>query len=384
MFAPISVPRRVCFATSLLALLLCACKPQAVGDATTPLPLVSAAPVISKEVHLWDEFNGRIEAVQQVDVLARVSGYIEHIHFSEGQDVKAGDVLFSIDAREYQASLQRAEAELARARAQAQLAASEAARARQLVEHRAISTELWEQRQSAATQAQTEVQAAGAALAQARLNLEWTQIKAPIAGRAGRAQVTAGNLVTAGERGQVLTRLVSQDTVYLYVEADARIWPQTINTRANGLPVRVQLAGETGYPHTGVVDFFDNQVSRNTGTLSVRATLDNTARQFIPGQFARVLVRSGAPFNAVLIDDKAVLTDQDRKYVFVVDDEGMAERRDVQLGERAEGLRIIRQGLNAGERVVIGGSQRISGPGTKVQVADTAQTPHISQTATLH
>jgi len=366
--------------------LLVACKPQSPNENATTLPLVSVAPVQKREVHLWDAFNGRIAAVQQVSLLPRVSGYIEQVNFAEGQEVKAGDVLFTIDPREHQASLQRAQAALARAQAQAQLSASEAARARQLVEHRAISTELWEQRQSAATQAQTEVQAAQAALAQARLNLEWTQVRAPIDGRAGRAHYTAGNLVTAGDSSNVLTTLVSQETVHLYFEADESIWRRTVNTRADGLTVRVQLPGENGYPYTGIVDFFDNQVSRNTGTISVRATLDNRARVFIPGQFARVQLRANTPFSALLIDDKAVRTDQERKYVFVVDDAGITERRDVQLGERAEGLRIVRQGLNSGERVVVGGSQRISGSGVRVQMANTPDAPnpsHPAQTAAL-
>jgi len=376
-------PLRILCAVGVLTLLV-ACKPQSPNENATTLPLVSVAPVQEREVHLWDAFNGRIAAVQQVALLPRVSGYIEQVNFAEGQEVKAGDVLFTIDPREHQASLQRAQAALAHA--QAQLSSSEAARARQLVEHRAISTELWEQRQSAATQAQTEVQAAQAALAQARLNLEWTQVRAPIAGRAGRAHYTAGNWVTAGDSGNVLTTLVSQETVHLYFEADESIWRRTVNTRADGLTVRVQLPGENGYPYTGIVDFFDNQVSRNTGTISVRATLDNRARVFIPGQFARVQLRANTPFSALLIDDKAVRTDQDRKYVFVVDDAGITERRDVQLGERAEGLRIVRQGLSAGERVVVGGSQRISGSGVWVQMANTPDAPnpsHPTQTAAL-
>ncbi|KXU34357.1 efflux transporter periplasmic adaptor subunit [Cephaloticoccus primus] len=372
-------------AVALLALCLSACKPQSVDSGTASLPLVSVAPVVARNVHLWDEFNGRIEAVQQVALLPRVSGYIEQVHVREGQEVKAGEVLFTIDPRELQARLQRAEADLARARAQAQLSASEAARAQTLVEHHAISTELWEQRQSIATQAQAEVQAAQAALTQARLNLEWTQVRAPIDGRAGRARFTVGNLVTAGDAGSVLTTLVSQDTVYLYVEADERLWRRTANTRTNGLPLRVQSAGETGDSHAAVVDFFDNQVSRQTGTISMRATLDNATRQFIPGQFARVQVRSSEPFEALLIDDKAVLTDQDRKYVFVVDDAGVATRRDVRLGERADGLRIVRQGLNAGEQVVVGGTQRIA-TGTRVQVqaAETTGTSSPQHITALH
>jgi len=369
----------------LAAAVLAACSGGHAEEAgAPPPPQVSAAPVLVKPVSQWDDFSGRVEAVQSVELRPRVSGYIDKVNYVEGDEVKKGDVLFTIDARSYRAELDRATAELARARTQASLSRSEAERARRLSDQQAISTETWEQRRATAEQAQAAVLAAQAAVDAARLNMEFTQVRAPIDGRAGRAMVTAGNLVTAGDSASVLTTLVSLDTVFVYFDADEGTFLRYAQMARKGerpserdseLPVKVGLSGEEGFPHQGKVDFLDNQVTRSTGTIRVRALLDNADRAFTPGLFARVQLLGSGEFQAMLIDDKAVLTDQDRKYVYVVDKENKAQRRDVTLGRTAEGLRIVQQGLAAGDRVIIDGVQKVFMPGMPVQAKVVAMQP---------
>ena len=370
--------RRVALAgmSALAIAVLSACSGGHAQTGAPPPPEVSVAPVLVKQVSQWDEFSGRIEAVQSVELRPRVSGYIDKVNYVEGQEVKKGDVLFTIDARSYQAEFNRAQAELARARTQAGLAHSESERARRLAEQQAIAAETAEQRRASADQAGAQVQAAQAALEAARLNLEFTKVRAPIDGRAGRAMVTAGNLVTAGDAASVLTTLVSQDTVHVYFDADESTFlryaqmardGERPSEREHALPVKVALSGEDGFPHEGKVDFLDNEVTRSTGTIRVRALLDNSARLFTPGLFARVRLLGSGQFQAVLVDEKAVLTDQDRKYVYVLDKDNKAQRRDVRLGRNAEGLRIVEQGLAAGDKVIVDGVQKVFMPGMPVQ-----------------
>ncbi|GAB3045407.1 efflux RND transporter periplasmic adaptor subunit [Stenotrophomonas tumulicola] len=379
--------RRVALATvSALALaVLTACSGSHAEEAgAPPAPEVSAAPVLIKQVSQWDEFSGRVEAVENVDLRPRVSGYIDKVNYVEGQEVKKGDVLFTIDARSYQAEYDRARAELARARTQSTLARGESERAKRLSEQQAISTETWEQRRAASDQAGAQVQAAQAALDAAALNLEFTKVRAPISGRAGRAMVTAGNLVSAGDAASVLTTLVSLEKVHVYFDADEATFLRYAQMARKGerpserdasLPVKIGLSGEQGFPHEGTVDFLDNQVTRSTGTIRVRALLDNAERQFTPGLFARVQLLGSGQFQATLIDDRAVLTDQDRKYVYVVDKEGKAQRRDVALGRSADGLRIVENGLVAGDKVIVDGVQKVFMPGMPVQAKPVAMQP---------
>ncbi|WP_187669617.1 efflux RND transporter periplasmic adaptor subunit [Zestomonas carbonaria] len=362
---------------SVLALslaVLVGCSGQA-AENDAPPPQVSVAPVPVRTVSQWDEFSGRIEAIEHVELRPRVSGYIERVNFTEGQEVKKGDVLFTIDARSYRAELARAQAELARARTLAELGRSEASRAKRLADLQALSTEEYEQRRANADQAQANVAAAQAAVESARLNLEWTQVRAPINGRAGRALVTAGNLVSAGDAASVLTTVVSLDKVHVHFDADERTFLRYAEMARKGerpserdgeVPVQVALADESDFPHAGVVDFLDNQVDRSTGTIRARAVLDNKDRLFTPGLYARVRLLGSGQFQAALVDDKAVLTDQDRKYVYVVDAEGKAQRRDVQVGRMADGLRVVEKGLAAGDRVIVSGVQRVFMPGMPV------------------
>lgn len=369
----------------LAAAVLTACSGSHAEEAgMPPPPSVSAAPVLVKQVSQWDDFSGRVEAVESVELRPRVSGYIDKVNYVEGQEVKKGDVLFTIDARSYRAELDRATAELNRARTQAQVSRSEADRARRLSDQQAISTETWEQRRAVSEQALAQVQAAQAAVDAARLNMEFTQVRAPINGRAGRAMVTAGNLVTAGDSASVLTTLVSLDKVHVYFDADESTFLRYAQMARKGerpserdseLPVKVGLSGEKGFPHEGKVDFLDNQVTRSTGTIRVRALLDNADRAFTPGLFARVQLLGSGQFQAMLIDEKAVLTDQDRKFVYVVDKDNKAQRRDIELGRNADGLRIVEQGLKAGDRVIIDGVQKVFMPGMPVQAKAVAMQP---------
>ncbi|WP_410011101.1 efflux RND transporter periplasmic adaptor subunit [Pseudomonas sp. LRP2-20] len=367
------------FSTLSLAILV-GCNGEAPPQ-PPPAPQVSVVPVAPKQISRWDEYNGRIEAIEVVELRPRVSGYVDRVAFKEGQEVRKGDVLFTIDPRSYRAELSRAEAQLSRARSLAKQSKGEADRAKVLVERQAISTELWEQRRAADESAQADVQAAQAAVETAKLNLDWTQVRAPIDGRADRAFVTAGNLVAAGDAASVLTTLVSQDKVFVYFEADENAFlryarmareGQRPSERDGKLPVQIGLADEPDFPHTGTVDFLSNQVDRASGTIRVRAVLDNKARNFTPGLYAHVRLLGSGQFNALLIDDKAVLTDQTRKYVYIVDDKGTAQRRDVRLGGTSEGLRVVEEGLKEGDRVIVNGVQKVFMSGMPVDAQQLA------------
>lgn len=374
---------------TLGTLLLAGCNDKSVPVSMAP-PEVSAAQVVVNPVTQWDEYSGRIEAIQSVELRPRVSGYLESVNYREGQEVKQGDVLFTIDARNYRAELARANAQLARATSVAAQSRNEARRAKVLVAQHAISTELWEQRNAADKAAQADMMAAQAAVDTAKLNLEWTQVRAPIVGRAGRALVTKGNLVTADGAASVLTTLVSQDKMYAYFDIDENAFLRytqrartDLGDNSAKIPVQVGLSNEEGFFHTGEVDFLDNRVERSSGTLRVRAILDNKDRFLTPGLFARVRLQGGHIPDAVLIDNKALLTDQDRKYVYVVDKDGKAQRRDVIPGREAEGLRIIEKGLVAGDRVIIEGYQKVFMPGMPVNAREVPMQGAAALTAAM-
>lgn len=364
------------------AVALAGCSGEAApGAAMPPPPAVSVAPVLVKEVARWDEFTGRVEAVETVELKPRVSGYIERVNFTEGQEVAAGDVLFVIDQRPYRAAFNRAAANLARARARAGLAETEAARAQKLADQHAISTEELDQREAAMAQAKADVDAAEAAVEIAQLDLEFTKVRAPIDGRAGRALVTAGNLVATQPNATLLTTIVSLDPVYVYFDTDEQTYlrynqlarsGRRPSSRAGSIPVRVGLADDEGYPYSGTVDFMNNRVDPETGTIRVRAVLDNADRVFTPGLFARVKVLGSGRFEAMLIDEKAVLTDQDRKYVYVLGPENRAVRKDIVPGEMIEGLRVVRNGLKHSDRVIVHGVQKVFVPGMPVNAQEIA------------
>ncbi|KAA0011920.1 efflux RND transporter periplasmic adaptor subunit [Billgrantia pellis] len=372
--------RRILMVTAMVAglIVLTGCDSLADGSQEEgaqqgpPPPQVSVAQVLVEDVELWDAFTGRIEAVETVDLRPRVSGYIDSIHYIEGQEVEKGDVLFTIDPRPYRAELERAEAELQRAQARAELARSEAARAEALAQSRSISREELDQRRAAAATAEADILAARASAETARLNMEFTEVRAPIAGRTGRALVTPGNLVS---EATPLTRIVALDQVHVHFHSDEQAYlhydamarsGERSSFRQGGIPVRVGLATDDGFPYRGEVDFVDNRLDAEAGTILTRAVLDNSEGRFAPGMYARVQLLAGQAEGSLLIDDKAVLTDQDRKYVYVIDEEGRAMRRDVQLGRMAGGLRVVADGLEPGDQVVVNGAQRIFFPGMPV------------------
>lgn len=336
-----------------------------------PPPEVSVAQVLSKPVRAWDEFTGRVVAVETVELRPRVSGYVERVAYDEGQEVRKGDLLFLIDQRPYLAELARAEAGLAQARSEAELARSQDERSRTLAAANAVSQEEVDARRAALAQANAMVRAAEAAVTQARLNLQFTEVRAPIDGRAGRALVTAGNLAQAD--ATALTTLVSLDPVHVHFDADEQAYLRYNELARRGErdgsrnPVRVGLANEDGYPHAGTVDFVDNQVDPATGTIRARAVVPNPDRVFTPGLFARVQIEGTGRFEALLIDEKAVLTDQDRKYVYVLGPGNTAVRKDVELGRSVDGLRVVTGGLTAEDRVIVNGVQKVFFAGMPVK-----------------
>lgn len=367
----------------LMAAIATACSSQAEpGAGMPPPPEVSVAQVLNKEVSRWDEFTGRVTAIETVELRPRVSGYVQQVAYKEGQEVRKGDLLFVIDPRPYKARLAQAEADLERARAEARLAQMQDKRAQTLVEAKAISREEFETRRAASTQGDAAVRAAEAALDNARLDLQFTTVRSPIDGRAGRALVTEGNLATADTT--LLTTVVSQDPVFVYFESDEQSFLRYQELARKGEraatqnPVRVGLATEQGYPHEGTVDFVDNQVDPGTGTIRARAVLRNPDRIFTPGLYARVQLQGSGKFKAMLVDDKAVLTDQDRKYVYVLGEKNAATRKDVVLGPIVDGLRVVNSGLAPTDKVIVHGVQKVFFPGMPVspkQIAMGAPAP---------
>lgn len=355
-----------------IMLALAGCSSKAAPNAgMPPPPEVSIASVVSKSVHQWDEFSGHVAAVESVELRPRVSGYVERVAYQEGQEVRKGDLLFVIDPRPYRAALDRAQADLERARSESRLAQAQDARAQSLIEAKAISREEFDQRRAATSGTGASVRAAEAAVAAARLNLQFTEVRSPISGRAGRALVTVGNLAQAD--ATQLTSVVSQDPVFVYFESDEQSLLRYGDMARKGErsstknPVRVGLSSENGYPHEGTVDFVDNQVDPKTGTIRARAVLKNPDHLFTPGLFARVQLQGSGEFNALLIDDAAVLTDQDRKYVYVIGPNNTAVRKDVVLGRSIDGLRVVESGLTVADKVVVHGVQKVFMPGMPVK-----------------
>jgi len=359
-------------AASGLLLNGCGRNEAAESHAAPPAPQVTVAAAISRRVTESDDFTGRFEAVERVEIRPRVSGYISSVNFKEGSEVRKGDVLFVIDPRPYQAERDKAAAGLAQARSQLVLARSERERATKLLSQHALSQEEYDTRTAGSEQAQANVAAAQAALDAAALNLEFTRVTAPISGRISRALVTSGNFVTNGQTP--LTTLVSLDPIYVSFDGDEQEYLKYIrlardasaNAHEARSPVQVGLANENGFPHQGVMVFVDNALDPTTGTIRSRALLDNHDRQFTPGLFARIKLLGSAQHDAVLVNDSAVGTDQTVRYVLVVDKSNKVEYRPVQLGPVVDGLRVVQSGLSPGETIVVNGLQRVR-PGAQVQ-----------------
>jgi multidrug efflux system membrane fusion protein len=323
------------------------------------------ATVALQDVTASDELTGRVEAIHHVDVRPRVSGYVTGVKYREGSEVPEGAVLFTIDARPYQATLARTAAELERAKARVELATTEAKRAETLLAANAIPRAERDSLVSQAAQAEAERNAAQATVELARLDLEFTQVRAPVAGRTGQAMVSVGDYVAAGPQS-LLTTLVSVDPVYVYFTGDEQRYLHLAGGAASQT-VAIGLADEDGYPHAGKVDFIDNRLDAGTGTIRLRAVVPNPDKRLVPGLYARVRLPEQAPIKAVLVDDKAILTDQDRKYVYVLAGDTVA-RRDVTLGRVIDGKRVVTAGLKDGERVIVSNTQKVF-PGAKATVA---------------
>jgi multidrug efflux system membrane fusion protein len=339
-------------------------------------PDVTVARVISKRIKDWDEYTGRFQAVDTVEVRPRASGYIEQVLFHEGQSVKKDEVLVAIDPRPYQADYDRAKAGLALAKSQQELASLEAARVQKLKDSGAVSREELDERLSTLNQQQAGVSAAKAALDNAALTLSFTKVRAPIDGRASRAEVTRGNLVTGGNNGgTLLTTLVSVDPIYVYFEGDENAYlhynelareGERPSSRDAKNPVRIGLSNEQGFPHEGFMDFVDNQLDVHTGTIRARAVLENRHGLFTPGMFARVQLLGSGEYDAILIEDRAVGTDQSQSFVLVLGPGNKLEYRPIQPGRMIQGLRIVRKGLKPGDVIVVSGLQRVR-PGAQVK-----------------
>jgi RND family efflux transporter MFP subunit len=340
-----------------------------------PAPEVMVAQVLSQKITDWDEYTGRFQAIDTVEVRPRVSGYIDQVQFREGQPVKKGETLIVIDPRPYQADFDRAKAGLALAKAQRELATLEAERVHRLKDSGAVSQEEFDERLSALHQQEASVAGAQAEYDAAALNLSFTKVTAPIDGQASRAEVTRGNLVTGGNNGgTLLTTIVSTDPMYVYFDGDEHAYlrynqlaraGERPSSRTFANPVRVGLANEEGFPHEGYMDFVDNQLNVRTGTIRGRAVLDNKDGLFTPGMFARVQLLGTAEREAILIEERAIGTDQTQNFVLVVAADNKVEYRPVQLGRSIRGLRIVNKGLKAGDVIVVNGLQRVR-PGTPV------------------
>jgi multidrug efflux system membrane fusion protein len=359
------------FYTAALALIvalvaLAGCSKPHAQPAAPAAPPVSVAAALEQEVVETVDFPGRIEAVESVEVRARVNGYLQAVRFRPGAQVRKGDLLFIIDPRPFEAELARAEATLANTRAQLELARTELARQEQLLAERATSRREYDDAAARLRQFDAQLRANQASVESARLSLAYTRITAPVDGRVGKAEITVGNLVQ-GEvpNSPILTTVVSMNPVYAAFEADEASYLRFVSSRKN-LSVAIGLASEEGFPHRGRIDFVDNRVDPQSGTVRMRALLDNKDGRFTPGLFARVrLGDTHSPRKAVLVAERAIGTDQSKRFVLVVNGDNKAEYREVRVGRVIEGLRVIESGLQAGEVIVVNGLQRVR-PGAPV------------------
>jgi multidrug efflux system membrane fusion protein len=356
-------------------LILAGCRKNAPPGAQPPV--VSTLAPLSREIVEWDEYIGRLEAPETVEIRARVSGYLDKVHFKEGKEVKRGDLLFTIDPRPYQAEYDHADAEYQRAISQAALAKNDFERAKRLISTKAISEEDYDTKAKTYASGQAAVRSAKAATDLAKLNLEFTQIRAPVDGRISRALVTEGNLVSGGVSGagaSLLTTLVSLDPLYCYADADERAILKYIRLSKEGkresardkeIPAEMELADETGFPHKGHMDFVDNRVDPNTGTLRGRGVFSNADHSLSPGFFARIRIPGSGKYPALLIPDRALGSDQAQKFVYVVNSEKKIEFRPVMIGPMIDGLRVVKEGLKPAEQIIVEGLMRVR-PGVVV------------------
>jgi multidrug efflux system membrane fusion protein len=350
------------------------------AGAAPPPARVSVATVERRDAATWDEFSGRLEAVERVDVRSRVSGAIKAVHFREGAMVKQGDLLVTIDPDPYAAEVERAEAQVVAGEARVALTKSELDRGRQLWESRTVSQRELDQRLNAQHEAEANLRAAKAALQSAKLNLEYTQVRAPVAGRVGKLEITVGNLVAAGPGAPVLTMLVSVDPIYASFNADEDVVMRALkglgpsaHTQVERIPVEMITATSNGSTFRGRLQLIDNQVDAKSGTVRVRAVFDNPDGRLMPGQFARLRMSQPTTESALMVSERAIGTDQNKKFVMVVDAENKATYREVILGVFVDGLRVVTDGLKEGERIIVNGLQHVR-PGAHVDPQPVAMT----------
>ncbi len=362
---------QACLLFALTSLMLVACEKNSSQPPPPeqPAPQVTVATPLVKDVTDWDEFTGRLYAVESVEIQPRVSGYLQSIHFEEGSLVKAGDLLYVIDPRPYQAILDQAKAELTRARAALELAENDLTRAEKLYKSRAISEEELDSRGSQKRAAIAALESTLAAIKAAELNVEFTHIKAPINGRISRTRITKGNLVTGGDfDASLLTTIVSLDPIYVYFTADEQsvlhytrmdMAGTRKSSRVTPNPVLLRLADEDEYLHKGKMDFVDNQIDLATGTMRGRAIVENPDYILVPGLFVDVKLLGEGPYEALLIPDSAISVDQTIRFVYVLDESNTVARRQIKPGNMQYGLRVIRSGLKKEDRIIINGIQRV-------------------------
>ncbi|ENU23164.1 hypothetical protein F993_02312 [Acinetobacter proteolyticus] len=332
-----------------------------------PAATVDVASVVSQTITDWQEYSGRLEAIDQVDVRPQVSGKLIAVHFKDGSLVNKGDLLFTIDPRPFEAELNRAKAQLASAEAQVTYSSANLGRNQRLIQSNAIAHQELDQAENEARSANANLQAAKAAVETARLNLEYTRITAPVSGRISRAEVTVGNVVSAGNGAQVLTSLVSVSRLYASFDVDEQTYLKYISNQRNSaqVPVYLGLANESGFSREGFISSIDNNLNTTSGTIRVRATFDNPKGVMLPGLYARIRLGGGQPRAAILISPTAIGVDQDKRFVVVVDAKNQTAYREVKLGAQQDGLQIINSGLQVGDRIVVNGLQRIR-PGDPV------------------
>jgi RND family efflux transporter MFP subunit len=368
---------RLSFVPIVLTGLLAGCDKTPVAGVPPP-PSVTVSKPVQKSITEWDEYTGRFEALATVDVRARVSGFIDSIHFKDGQIVNQGDLLFVIDPRPYKLAADQAKADLERARSKLEIATSDVERATPLVRNQTVTEREFDTRKSTQRDAAGAVGASEAALKQAELNLEWSEVRAPIAGRISDRRVDAGNLITGGPTGAtLLTTIISLDPIHFVFDGSEADFIHYLRLAAVGArpssrdvqnPVAVKLADETDFKHTGRMDFVDNVVNPKTGTIRGRAILDNKDGLLTPGFFGRLRLYGGEN-QALLIPDSAIASDQANKIVFTVADDGTVGTKKIELGPIVDGLRVVRSGLAPTDRIVIEGLPRAR-PGQKVTAED--------------
>jgi multidrug efflux system membrane fusion protein len=360
-------------ATTLLSLRTTAAEaPQSAQP--TPATPATVATIAEHEVTTWHEFSGRLEAVEHVDIRSRVAGTVQAVHFREGGLVKKGDLLITIDPAPYATEMERAQAQVVSAEAKVALANSEYQRARRLWKTKTISEQELDTRLNAKRDADAQHRAARADLESAKLNLGYTELRAPIAGRMGRLEITVGNLVAAGPGARILTTLVSVDPIYAGFDANEQMVAHTLADLPPGgdpaelkrVPVRMTTAGSDDMSFSGHLQLVDNQVDSNSGTVRLRAVFANPDGRLIPGQFARLRMGSAKPERVLLISERAVGTDQDKRFVMVVGSDNKAQYREVTLGDNTvDGQLMVKSGIEAGERIVVNGLQKVH-PGTQI------------------